>query len=551
MQDEIIITEMGERIREVMSANLTENLDGELTLTFETKMKRLSAPVVGTKLTFRGQIYAVSSVRRRISEGRFTLQVSAEHASFVLADEEWDVGEFVYRGAASEALSFILNGTGFTGSVESAVNKNVLFKKNSTVTRRALLSDLCEQTGGELEYDGYAIRLVGHRGTTARYNITDAHRVMDFTVTEDGEGTSYELITDTSEGLAVGDDVTINIGTPFSISANVRIIGISYNPFYAKEVVVQMGEPSKDIVDKIVEDREDVDEMVTAITEIRESNDVNTAQLAILTEWQKTVEDGSIESIASIKQQADENGASIQNLVSWQSTVDDNIDSLESSMAILDMIANENGASISQIVEAVGKNGEVTAASIVAAVNDAGSSVKIKADHVEIDGFVTFEDLSGAGRAAVNGNNISLIAEPDGDSISSLSYWKYRWTDYDPETETADQKMFTIKTIDNESEQADRARYAAVLQTFDGVYEDNKSYQVAMKLISGGDMSLEAAGIIYMYAEDVAQLAAFGNVRIEAVRTYASANKYVPINEKDYVFCTDGIYYGGKKILSV
>ena len=551
MQNEIIITSTGARIREVMSADLTENLDGELTLTFETKMKRLEAPAVGTRLTFRGQIYAVSSVRRRISEGRFTLQVSAEHASFTLADEEWDVGEFVYRGEASRAMELILNGTEFTGSVESSVNKNVLFKKTSTVTRRALLSELCEQTGGELQYEGYAIHLVAHRGTTTRYNITDQHRIMDFTVTDDGEGTSYELVTDKPEGLAVGDDVTINIGAPFSISANVRIVGISYNPFYAKQVVVQMGEPQQDIVDKIVEDREDVDEMVTAITEIRESNDVNTAQLAILTEWQKTVEDGTIDSIAAIKQQADENGASIQNLVSWQSTVDDNIDSLESSMAVLDMIANENEASISQIVEAVGENGEVTAASIVAAVNDAGSSVKISADHVDIDGFVTFEDLSGDGTATVNGNNISLIAYPEGDSISELTYWKYRYSNYDPEKETADELMFRIRTIDNETNNQNRARFAAVLQTFDGVYEDNERYQVAMKLISGGDMSLEAAGIIYMYAEDVAQFAAYGNVRIEAIRTFASAENFIPTNPTDYVFCTDGIYYGGKKIVSV
>ena len=43
---------------------------------------------------------------------------------------------------------------------------------------------------------------------------------------------------------------------------------------------------------------------------------------------------------------------------------------------------------ITQIVSAVGSNGEVTAASIVLAVNNSGSSVVISADHVDIDGWL-------------------------------------------------------------------------------------------------------------------------------------------------------------------
>lgn len=44
---------------------------------------------------------------------------------------------------------------------------------------------------------------------------------------------------------------------------------------------------------------------------------------------------------------------------------------------------------ISQIVQAVGDNGEVTAASIVLSINAAGSSVQISADTIDIDGIVT------------------------------------------------------------------------------------------------------------------------------------------------------------------
>lgn len=50
---------------------------------------------------------------------------------------------------------------------------------------------------------------------------------------------------------------------------------------------------------------------------------------------------------------------------------------------------------ITQIVTAVGSNGEVTAASIVAAVNSSGSSVVISADHIELDGDTVASVLYG------------------------------------------------------------------------------------------------------------------------------------------------------------
>lgn len=67
---------------------------------------------------------------------------------------------------------------------------------------------------------------------------------------------------------------------------------------------------------------------------------------------------------------------------------------------------------ISQIVQAVGSNGQVTAASIVMAINNAGSSVAISADHVLISGTTTINDIfsvssgwiSSSAPMLVNGN---------------------------------------------------------------------------------------------------------------------------------------------------
>lgn len=66
-----------------------------------------------------------------------------------------------------------------------------------------------------------------------------------------------------------------------------------------------------------------------------------------------------------------------------------------------------NSDSITQIVSSIGKNGEVTAASIVLAINeDSGESgVKIKADKIELEGVVTISDLEN-GETVVDGSCI-------------------------------------------------------------------------------------------------------------------------------------------------
>lgn len=62
---------------------------------------------------------------------------------------------------------------------------------------------------------------------------------------------------------------------------------------------------------------------------------------------------------------------------------------------------------IEQIVSSVGKDGQVTAASIVAAINGGSSSVEINADHIDINGIVTkLETMSiGVGSLRVEGRS--------------------------------------------------------------------------------------------------------------------------------------------------
>lgn len=90
----------------------------------------------------------------------------------------------------------------------------------------------------------------------------------------------------------------------------------------------------------------------------------------------------------------------------------------------------QTNSKIAAVVSAVDdSSGNVTAASIVAAINGAGSSVKISADHIVLSGVITAEDLSGSGTTVINGDNIltgtiqgiNFVAKGDivNDSISN------------------------------------------------------------------------------------------------------------------------------------
>ena len=86
--------------------------------------------------------------------------------------------------------------------------------------------------------------------------------------------------------------------------------------------------------------------------------------------------------IASHQQWLDDNSANIQDVVSWKSDVENDV----SQIATIKQTADNAGASVSLVVAE--KDGEkvVNAASIVTAINDAGSSVVIDADHIDISG---------------------------------------------------------------------------------------------------------------------------------------------------------------------
>lgn len=87
-------------------------------------------------------------------------------------------------------------------------------------------------------------------------------------------------------------------------------------------------------------------------------------------------------------------------------------------------VTSQNFAEASMFAAIDDAYGNVTAASIVAAVNNSGSNVKINADKVDITGLVTFTDLSTEGMTTINGGNITagvISADHIDTNISEVS----------------------------------------------------------------------------------------------------------------------------------
>lgn len=245
---------------------------------------------------------------------------------------------------------------------------------------------------------------------------------------------------------------------------------------------------------------------------------------------------------AGIISEARQGMATISMLASYTTTTDVN-NLISSATAGIVAEAQEGMATVSMIAS-VTENGEVTAASIVAAVNDSGSSVKINANHVDISGFVTFSDLEDDGASAINGNNISLISDRYGDSESSITFKKKI------STGNSTEEFFKLYTIDNREEKDDEARFAVKLEALRVKATDGYTYGTALKLI-GSSISIEPSQTFFVKSL-YATIDAARNLGVRANKTGTQLENLLPNGKvaDTYYFCTDGIYYGDAKIFS-
>ena len=289
------------------------------------------------------------------------------------------------------------------------------------------------------------------------------------------------------------------------------------------------------------------DDTTNSIASITGRVSANESSISSLASWKSNTADAAISSIAGIQQTANANKASIDQITAWKTeTADGAIESISS----IQQQANANGARIGLLVNSGGTGLNSSAAGIIVeAINNAASSIKISADHIQISGeteFITAADLSDSGSTVVSGNRISLVTNLNSASgISSLAF-KIKLP-------SKDDAMGYIDGGDIGTGAEDDARFRIRLLTEEFTYS-GKTYKPAIYLTSVGGVSItsngDPSGIYIGSFQSYITLDATENTRIRASRTYWNMGNTgaMAVSAKDYVFCTDGIYYNGINI---
>lgn len=253
------------------------------------------------------------------------------------------------------------------------------------------------------------------------------------------------------------------------------------------------------------------DDTTKSIATVSGTANANSASITQLVDWKKNTAEGAIESIAGIRQTANANGAKIDLLVT----------------------TNSSGKAVMK---------STAAGIIVEAINNAASSIKISADHIQISGeteFITAADLSDSGSTVVSGNRIRLLTEQGNkNGTSRLSFVM----------KTPTEQVFAYMDGGDLGSGAENdARYRVRLMT-KSITVGGEEYYPAIYLYSAGGISLDANTSVYVYSATYTTVNAHYNTRVTANMPYSTAISAASASKYDYVFCTDGIYYNGKNI---
>ena len=289
------------------------------------------------------------------------------------------------------------------------------------------------------------------------------------------------------------------------------------------------------------------DDTTNSIASITGRVSANESSISSLASWKSNTADAAISSIAEIKQKADANESSINQITKWKTeTADGAIESISS----IQQQADANGARISLLVNSGGTGLNSSAAGIIVeAINNAASSIKISADHIQISGeteFITAADLSDSGSTVVSGNRISLVTQLGYSTSMSQFAFMLR-------TSTRDFPMGYINGGDIGSGEENDARFRLQFLTEAFTYS-GATYKPAIYMRSAGGVSIisngDPSGIYVSSNRSYITLDAMENTRIRASTTYWNMGNTgaMAVSTKDYVFCTDGIYYNGINI---
>lgn len=373
-------------ISHVLAASVCDKLDGTLTFDFTVLQENCVTILPGMTVRYNGQYYDIVRVKRGFTAGLEVSAVSCEHISYTLNSEKYNLVTFVFEGTPRQGLTELLAGTPFfVGTVEPTAMIECAFTDSSPLNRRSALMRFADACGGELEYNGYAIHIRNHRGSSERVALMDGTNVTGLSATYDSrkETQAYEIQLFKRTPLSVGDEVRI-VYRPLSIETDTRIVGMTYNPFNAHSVRVEVGDYVPNL---LVAETERVNGIRQ---EFRAANGKMESKI-------ESVEGG----LSSLTQTVRGFDTRIENAEGTVSTLSQTVNSFQTRI----QTAEGNISTLTQTagkIEWLIKSG--TSASNFTMTDRA---IKLVADNIDLSGYVTITALGTAGKTTINAGNIT------------------------------------------------------------------------------------------------------------------------------------------------
>ena len=404
----------------VMNASLTDKLSGERTLSFSTLISRSQGMRPGLVAKLDGQYYSVVRVSRKIVDGFPITMADCEHISYLLNDEAYNLVTFVFEGSPLEGLQRLLGDTPFSiGICEATQTVEVAFAEG-TLNRRNALMRFIDACGCEVEYDGYAINLRKHRGSTARKVLMDGENVTGLCVTLDSreDTAAYEISLFKMSDLQAGDEVNITY-TPMGINVDTRIVSITYNPFYRYSVRVEVGDYVPNLLaststqlDRIRQEFRAADGRMESTIETIDGDMSQLRQTVSGFDLRISNAEGAVSelslTVSGFNTRITNTEGDVSTLSQSVTSITSRVESAEGAISTVSQTANK----INWIVAGGTSSSNFT-------ITD--RAIKLVADTIDLSGYVTFSSLSTSGKTAINGANITTgTISADRIDVSSL-----------------------------------------------------------------------------------------------------------------------------------
>ena len=229
-------------IDSVLSCSVQEKLSTVKTLSFETVLEGPVERVNDTDayvVEYGGDYYDVAKVKKALSGGMYRVSFDCEHVSYRLTNGADTLNDFTVTGTPRAVLTALLSGTEFhVGEVEP--NEAVTYSITSETTRRAAILGFCSEMGYDADFSDFFVHIYLHRGSRTAKELVDRNVVsVSKTTAKSDNSRSYSCTLHDPSGFELGDEVHFYF-PKLGIDENVRIVGMSRQPFTSKDVSLEV-----------------------------------------------------------------------------------------------------------------------------------------------------------------------------------------------------------------------------------------------------------------------------------------------------------------------